>query len=167
MPALKTQAQAPLRSLDQRMEALKRANDWTAQKLGEYGLQNVHLEPWKFGQAWTRGPISVRMTAPHERWLDAWSWAWAPGTKGPVAGDVVWMNATTRADFDARFAGKVRGKWVMTRAAADIWNPDGPPMTHGGPRALRAATCGRRRGTALRARPRPAPARHGRAGRAR
>ena len=27
MPALKTQAQAPLRSLDQRMEALKRAND--------------------------------------------------------------------------------------------------------------------------------------------
>src|SRR5204863_4920567 len=27
LPALKTQAQAPLRSLDQRMEALKRAND--------------------------------------------------------------------------------------------------------------------------------------------
>jgi hypothetical protein len=27
VPALKTQAQAPLRSLDQRMEALKRAND--------------------------------------------------------------------------------------------------------------------------------------------
>ena len=110
--------------------AMKRANDWTAQKFREYGMQNVRLEPWKFGQAWTRGPITVRMTAPHERWLDAASWAWAPGTKGPVSGDVVYMDATTRQDFDARFAGKVRGKWVMTSAALPMRNPDGPPMTH-------------------------------------
>ncbi|MFL5560942.1 MAG: M20/M25/M40 family metallo-hydrolase [Gemmatimonadaceae bacterium] len=109
--------------------SLKRANDWTAQKFQEYGMTNVHLEPWKFGQRWTRGPAAVRMTAPHERWLNAVSWAWAPGTNGPSAGDVVYMNATTRADFDARFAGKLRGKWVLSRGPVTIWNPDGPPMT--------------------------------------
>jgi hypothetical protein len=111
--------------------SLKRANDWTAQKFREYGLVNVHLEPGKFGQSWTRGPAAVRMTAPHERWLNAVSWAWAPGTNGPLAGDVVWMNATTRADFNARFAGKLRGKWVLSRGPVTIWNPDGPPMTPG------------------------------------
>ena len=109
---------------------MKRANDWTAEKFREYGLENVRLEPWKFGQSWTRGPISVRMTAPHERWLVAASWAWAPGTRGPVAGDVVYMDARTRQDFDARFAGRLRGKWVLTSAALPIRNPDGPPMTH-------------------------------------
>jgi hypothetical protein len=89
----------------------------------------VHLEPWKFGQAWTRGPITVRMTAPHERWLTAASWAWAPGTNGPVKGDVVYIDANTRQDFDARFAGKLRGRWVLTSAAFPLRNPDGPPMT--------------------------------------
>lgn len=110
--------------------SLKRANDWTAQKFREYGLANVHLEPWKFGQAWTRGPATVRMTAPHERWLNAVSWAWAPGTNGPVNGDVVVMDAVTRADFNARFAGKLRGKWVLSRGPVPIWNPDGPAMMH-------------------------------------
>ena len=109
-------------------QALKRANDWTAEKFREYGLVNVHLEPWTFGQSWTRGPAAVRMTAPHERWLNAVSWAWAPGTNGPVNGDVVYMNAATRGDFDTRFAGKLRGKWVLTRGPVTIWNPDGPPM---------------------------------------
>ena len=111
--------------------AMKRANDWTADRFREYGLTNVRLEPWKFGQRWTRGPAAVRMTAPHERWLNAVSWAWAPGTNGPVNGDVVYMDATTRQDFDARFAGKLRGKWVLARGPVTIWNPDGPPMTHG------------------------------------
>lgn len=109
---------------------LKRANDWTAQKFRDYGLANVHLEPWKFGQSWTRGPATARMTAPNERWLNVVSWAWAPGTNGPLNGDVVYMDATTRADFDARFAGKLRGKWVLSRGPVTIWNPDGPPMTH-------------------------------------
>jgi len=110
--------------------SLKRANDWTADRFREYGLANVHLEPWKFGQRWTRGPAAVRMTAPHERWLNAVSWAWAPGTNGPVNGDVVYMDATTRDDFNARFAGKLRGKWVLARGPVTIWNPDGPAMTH-------------------------------------
>ena len=110
-------------------QALKRANDWTAEKFREYGLVNAHLEPWKFGQSWTRGPAAVRMTAPHERWLNAVSWAWAPGTNGPLNGDVVYVNATARGDFDTRFAGKLRGKWVLPRGPVTIWNPDGPAMT--------------------------------------
>jgi hypothetical protein len=34
---------------------LKQANDWTAAKMKEYGLVNVHLEPWTIAHSWTRG----------------------------------------------------------------------------------------------------------------
>ena len=109
--------------------AMKHANDWTASKFREYGMDSTWLESWKFGRGWERGSIAVRMTAPHPRWLHAASWAWAPGTAGTVSGDVVYVNATTRTDFDARFAGRLRGKWVLQRGPAYLWNPDGPAST--------------------------------------
>ena len=34
--------------------ALKRANEWTRDRLTQWGLQNAHLEPWgPFGRGWT------------------------------------------------------------------------------------------------------------------
>ena len=104
-------------------QALRRANEWVAAKLREYGADSVTQEPWPFGVAWQRGPLTVRLLSPHERWLSAVSWAWAPGTNGPVAGDVVYIDATTRADFDRRFAGKLRGAWVMLEAPYPRVNP--------------------------------------------
>jgi hypothetical protein len=103
---------------------VRRANEWTAAKLREYGVDSVTLEPWTFGIGWQRGPLTMRLLAPHERWLQAVSWAWAPGTNGPRAGDVVYVDATTRADFDARFAGKLRGAWVMLARPYPRTNPD-------------------------------------------
>jgi carboxypeptidase Q len=109
---------------------MKRANDWTQQKFREYGADRAELEPWKFGVGWTRGPMTLRMTSPQQRELIGVSWAWAPGTDGPLAGDVVLMDARTEADWDRRFAGKLRGKWVMVGPAYPNSNPDGLPMTH-------------------------------------
>jgi carboxypeptidase Q len=109
---------------------MKRANDWTQQKFREYGADRAELESWKFGVGWTRGPTSVRMTSPQERELIGVSWAWAPGTNGPLAGDVVLMDARTEADWNRRFAGRLAGKWVMVGPAYPNANPDGLPMTH-------------------------------------
>src|SRR5262249_51225451 len=33
---------------------LERANKWTAEKMKEYGLENVHLEPWTVPVGWER-----------------------------------------------------------------------------------------------------------------
>jgi hypothetical protein len=104
--------------------AMRRANDWTAAKLREYGVDSVALEPWPFGIAWQRGPLAMRLLLPHERWVNAVSWAWAPGTNGPIAGDVVYVDAKTRADFDSRFAGKLRGTWVLVSPPYPRVNPD-------------------------------------------
>ena len=109
--------------------ALRRANEWTAQKFKEYGMDREWLEPWTFGIGWERGPMTLRMLQPQQRELLGVSWAWSPGTRGPVAGNVVMMDARSPEDFDRRFAGKLRGAWVMMGPAAYIPNPDAPPIT--------------------------------------
>ncbi len=108
---------------------MRRANEWTQQKFREYGADRADLESWKFGVGWTRGPISIRMTAPQQRELLGVSWAWAPGTNGPLSGDVVLMDARTESDWKKRFSGKLAGKWVMVGPASPQVNPDGP-LTH-------------------------------------
>lgn len=109
--------------------AMRRANEWTARKFREYGMDSTWLEPWSFGRGWRRGPMTLRVVAPHERWLIGYSWAWSPGTAGPVTGQVVLLESGTEADFASRYAGKLRGAWVMTGPPLPIWNPDGPRMT--------------------------------------
>jgi carboxypeptidase Q len=108
---------------------MRRANDWTRQKFVEYGVDRAELEPWSFGIGWTRGPMTLRMLAPQHRELLGVSWAWSPGTKGPVAGDVVFMDARTQSDYDRRFAGKLRGAWVMLGPAYSVVNAAAPPLT--------------------------------------
>lgn len=103
--------------------AMRRANEWTAAKLEEYGVDSVALEAWPFGVTWERGPLTMRLVAPHERWLQAASWAWAPGTRGTVTGDVVHLDVTTRAEFDVKVARRIRGKWVMRSEPFPRVNP--------------------------------------------
>ena len=108
--------------------AARAANDWTLERFRAYGL-DAHLEAWRFGGTWTRGPMWARLIAPRPHALTAASWAWAPGTGGrPVRGPVVRIDATTPDSFAAS-RGKVRGSWVMLRPPALVWNNDGPPMT--------------------------------------
>jgi carboxypeptidase Q len=104
--------------------AMRRANEWAAARLRAYGADSVALEAWPFGVTWERGPLTMRLLSPHERWLSAASWAWAPGTNGARAGDVVFMDATSRPDFDRRFAGRLRGAWVMLTAPYPRVNPE-------------------------------------------
>lgn len=103
--------------------AMRRASEWMAARLSAYGVDSVALEPWPFGVTWQRGPLTMRLLAPHERWLQAASWAWAPGTRGAVAGPVVHVDATTRERFDERFAGRLRGAWVLLAPPVPRVNP--------------------------------------------
>jgi carboxypeptidase Q len=108
--------------------AMRRANDWTAERFRAYGL-TASLEPYTFGVTWERGPTAVRLVAPFTRAITAHSWAWTTGTGGKtVTGPVVLADLTT-PDSVAAYKGKVRGAWVLPRSAFPLWNPDGPAMT--------------------------------------
>jgi carboxypeptidase Q len=120
--------------------AMQRANEMTAARLQAYGADSVALEPWPFGVTWERGPIAVRLLSPHTRWIQAASWAWAPGTNGPVAGSVALVSATTRTEFDRGYRGSLRGKWVMTGPPYPRLNPGGAdPVDSARVDSLRAA----------------------------
>ena len=108
--------------------AMRRANDWTAERFRAYGL-SARLEPYTFGITWQRGSASLRLVAPFPRKITANSWAWNAGTGGrTLAGPVVLADLST-PDSVAAYKSKVRGAWVLPRSAAPVWNPDGPPMT--------------------------------------
>ena len=108
--------------------AMRRANDWTAQRFRSYGL-NAQLEPYSFGVTWERGSASLRLTAPFSRAITAHSWAWTDGSGGrTLAGPVVLADLTTPESL-AVYRDKVREAWVLPRAPYPTWNPDGPPMS--------------------------------------
>ena len=63
--------------------ALKRANEWAADKMRSYGLTNVRLEAWTIPMGWERGPATARILEPDNgRSLLIASMGWSPGTKG-------------------------------------------------------------------------------------
>src|SRR5262249_22287825 len=43
---------------------LQRANEWTAERMKEYGLENVKLEPWEIPSGWERGPATFKLVEP-------------------------------------------------------------------------------------------------------
>jgi len=99
--------------------ALKRANEWTAEKMKSYGLSNVHLEPWSIPVGWERGPASGRIVEPDDGiHLSFASMAWTPGTKGKVEGEVVIIKATNTKELQA-YKGKLKNAIVL----------QGPPPT--------------------------------------
>jgi carboxypeptidase Q len=105
-----------------------KANEWTQAQFRAYGLK-ASLEAWDFGIPWQRGPIAFKIESPFPRNLTAHSWAWTDGTGGEsLTGPVVMVDVSS-AESLAVYAPKMKGAWLMLRPPADIWNPDGPPMT--------------------------------------
>src|SRR5919108_6576783 len=108
--------------------AMRRANEWTAQRFKSYGL-HAAVEPYEFGVTWERGTADLRLLAPFTRAITAHSWAWTAGTGGKtLSGPVVLTDLSTPESL-AVYRSKVKGAWVLPKTAAPIWNPDGPEMT--------------------------------------
>src|SRR5713101_869068 len=101
---------------------LKQANDWTAAKFREYGLTNVHLEPWTIARSWTRGTARARIVSPAVHPLTIASAGWSPGTSGVVHGPVVYFDAKTKEDFE-KFRGKLKGAIVIYQEPESLSPP--------------------------------------------
>ncbi|HTU89011.1 MAG TPA: hypothetical protein VMF69_02840, partial [Gemmataceae bacterium] len=104
--------------------ALKRANDWTAEKMRSYGLSNVHLEGWTIPVGWERGPVTMRIIEPNlGRQLTAAAMAWTPGTNGKITCDVVAINVRTAEDLakvKEKYKGKLKNAIILSNPPANI-----------------------------------------------
>jgi hypothetical protein len=113
---------------------LKKANEYTAEKMRSYGLSNVHLEPWEIPAGWERGTAYARIIEPDTgRTIFIASMGWTPGTKGRIQGDVVVMDAKTKDDL-AKYKGKLKDAIILTGPPRDpsqnmmnmLWSGGGP-----------------------------------------
>lgn len=103
--------------------SMKYANEWTRDKLTEWGMKNAHLEGFDFGRGWTHNSFQVTMTTPRSVQLAAYPVSWHPGTNGDVEGEVVQVNIKTEKDFE-KYKGKLRGKIAMIGKATKIKVPN-------------------------------------------
>ncbi|MFQ5703153.1 MAG: M20/M25/M40 family metallo-hydrolase [Gemmatimonadales bacterium] len=103
--------------------AMRRANDWTAQKFREWGLQNVTVEPWgEFGRGWERVSYSGQILTPFRQPLAAQPMAWTGSTKGTVTANVVIVHVDSAADLE-QYPGKLENAIVVTQAPR-AWEPE-------------------------------------------
>jgi hypothetical protein len=114
---------------------LKKAGEWGAARMKEYGLVNVHLEPWTIPEGWQRGHAHARLIGPDTgRTLSIASMGWSPGTNGKVEADVVILKASTIEELNA-YKGKLKGAVVLSgppvklKSLEETIKPDGPPTS--------------------------------------
>jgi carboxypeptidase Q len=105
---------------------MKRANEWTRDKLAAWGLANSRLEAWgPFGRGWSLKRFSAQIIEPQCIPLIGYPKAWSPGTDGTLVARVVYFDAKTEADF-VSYKGKLKGAVVLTspiREVAARWEP--------------------------------------------
>jgi carboxypeptidase Q len=116
----------------------REAADWAVKRLGEYGLENPHLEKWgTFGRSWTLQKYSVELLEPRYSLLAAAPLAWSRGTKGPVSGELVQVDVS-KADFGhvkeyeedvdkfiQTYKGQLKGKIVLiTKPIKNVLTPE-------------------------------------------
>ncbi|MCI0460073.1 MAG: M20/M25/M40 family metallo-hydrolase [Gemmataceae bacterium] len=93
--------------------ALKRANEWTAEKMRSYGLTNVRLEGWTIPVGWERGTATARLVEPNNgRTLTIAAMGWSGNTKGKLEGDVVFINARNAKELEP-YKGKLKNAVVL------------------------------------------------------
>src|SRR5215204_4236000 len=111
---------------------MRRANEWTRDKLAEWGLQNAKLEPWgAFGRGWVLRQFSAAVVAPQPFPLNAYPKAWSPATSGALTGEVVYVDAKDEAGLQ-KYKGQLRGKIVLNGAVRDPaahFEPEGTRQT--------------------------------------
>ena len=99
---------------------MKRANEWTRDRLTAWGLRNARLEAWgPFGRGWSLRRFSAEVVEPLSIPLVAFPKAWSPGTNGPLVAEVVYVDATNEQEL-LKFKGALRGRVVLNGPAREV-----------------------------------------------
>jgi len=99
---------------------LKRANEWTRDKLSGWGLTNAHLEAWgPFGRGWSLKRFSAQLVEPQTIPLIGYPNAWSPGLDKELVADVVYFQARTNDDLQ-KYEGKLRGAIVLSGVIREL-----------------------------------------------
>jgi len=97
-------------------ESLRRANEWAADVMKSYGLENVHQEGWQVPTGWQRGTATAKIVEPNNgQSILIAARGWSPSTKGKIVGEVVLFDAKSSKDLD-KYRGKLKNALIMRGA---------------------------------------------------
>src|SRR5579864_4847172 len=113
------------------------AAEFLAARLREYGLENVHIEPFTFN-GWRRGPARLEVLAPVAREVPCIALPYCPG--GTVEGELVNLGNGTPGDFEA--AGDLTGKVALIAARSPAYVGRGVHRKEKYGRAIAAGAAG-------------------------
>jgi carboxypeptidase Q len=105
----------------------QQAAEWAMGRLKQYGISNVHGEPWgPFGRSWSLEHYQLEMTAPRYSNLVAAPLAWGEPTQGVKSADAIYAPVhapDNRFDlqkqeqalqqYETEWKGKLKGKVVL------------------------------------------------------
>ncbi len=93
---------------------------WVIQQLKQYGLTNVHVEPWgPFGRSWNLKHFSLHLVSPTYQPLIGMPLAWTSGTEGPINAEATLIDVSSESDL-AKYRGKLHGKIVLATHPQEI-----------------------------------------------
>jgi carboxypeptidase Q len=108
---------------------LKRANQWTSDRLASWGLTNAHLESWgPSGRGWSLKRFSVEIVEPQAIPLIGCPREWSPGLERPITAEVIYLNAKSEADLK-KYKGKLKGAVVLFGSQHEVKARFEPPAT--------------------------------------
>ncbi len=88
------------------------AAEWAMKQMRAWGLKNVHVEKFPFGDGWQIKKFYGALDTPAYAALIGFPLAWTPGTNGPITADAMWAPIHSKEDF-AKYKGKLKGKVVL------------------------------------------------------
>ncbi len=98
----------------------KEAADWVSGQMKQWGLENVHFDPWSpMGKGWTLKSFYAEVTSPRVIPLIAFPNAWSPGFDKPVTGDVIYMDVSSPGELQ-QYKGKLKGKFVLVSKTREL-----------------------------------------------
>ncbi len=113
----------------------RRAGDWAVGQLKEWGLSNVHLEPWSTKEvrggaipSWEMTRYSGAMVEPTYMPIIGYPQAWSGSTPGPITGEVVLAQIQVPSDLE-KWHGKLKDKIVFTAPIQELPFPTTPLAT--------------------------------------
>lgn len=99
---------------------MKRANEWTRDKMTSWGLTNAALETWgPFGRGWSLKRFSAQLIEPESMPLIAAPRAWSPSLDEPLVGEVVYLDVQNDRDLD-QYQGRLKGAIVLTAPPREV-----------------------------------------------
>ena len=101
------------------------AADFAVKRMTEWGLSNVHKEPWDFGTSWSLESFAAQMVEPRVQPIIGFPKTWSVGTEGPVTADVVRVSIDNEADMQ-KYKGQLKGKIVLTQPVRAVRMLEGP-----------------------------------------